>query len=83
MPKRKSYRNERLDSYADIINSYTVSPNTIDGYSVLNVHPWTVAVDDIDYLVSKLDEHIELVYVKDMLEAIEKNVPCEDAFPNT
>lgn len=74
---------EWLDSYADIINSYTVSPNTIDGYSVLNVHPWTVAVDDIDYLVSKLDEHIELVYVKDMLEAIEKNVPCEDAFPNT
>ena len=73
---------EWLDGYADIINSYTVSPDTIDGYSVLNIHPWTVTIEDLDYLVSKLDPHIELVYVKDMLDAIEKRVPHKDVFPN-
>lgn len=73
---------EWLDSYIDIINSYPVSPDTIDGYSILNIHPWTVTVDDIDYVVSKLSDHIELVYVKDMLEAIEKNVPHKDCSPN-
>lgn len=70
-----------LDEYARIINSYPVSPGTIDGYSVLNVHPWTVCMNDLDYLVSKLDDHIELVYVNDFLEAIEKNVAHVDAIP--
>ena len=72
---------EWLDEYANIINSYPVSPNTVDGYTVLNIHPWTVCIDDLDYLVSKLEDHVELVYVSDMLEAIEKNVPHEDAMP--
>ena len=72
---------EWLDAYIDTINSYPVSPNTIDGYSILNVHPWTVTVEDIDYLVSRLDEHIEIVYVKDMLAAIEKNIQHEDTCP--
>jgi hypothetical protein len=72
---------EWLDEYAKIINSYPVSPNTIDGYSVLNIHPWTVTVEDIDYLVSQLDDHIELVYVKDMLKAIKERVPHVDTHP--
>ena len=72
---------EWLDDYADKINSFPVSPNTIDGYTVLNIHPWTVTIEDLDYLVSKLDSHIEFVYVKDMLEAIEENVEHKDVFP--
>ena len=48
--------------------------NTIDGYTVLNVHPWTMEGKDLDYLVSKLAPHIELVYVRDMLDAIRENV---------
>ena len=72
---------EWLDVYADTINSYPISPDTIDGYTVLNVHPWTVCMDDLDYLVSKLDDHVELVYVNDMLDAISKNLPLEDAIP--
>ena len=72
---------EWLDDYADKINSFPVSPNTIDGYTVLNIHPWTVTIEDLDYLVSKLDSHVELVYVKDMLEAIEEKVEHKDVFP--
>lgn len=72
---------EWLDEYVDIINSYPVSPSTIDGYSVLNVHPWTVDMEHVDYLVSKLAPHIELVYVNELIDAISKNVEKKDAFP--
>ena len=79
--KPGSITHEWLDAYADTINSYPISPDTIDGYTVLNVHPWTMTIEDLDYLVSKLDDHVEIVYVNDMLEAIEKNIPCKDAMP--
>lgn len=72
---------EWLDEYVETINSYPVSPNTIDGYSVLNLHPWTVDIEHLDYLVSRLAPHIELVYVDELLDAISKNVEKRDAFP--
>ena len=79
--KPGSITHEWLDDYANTINGYPISPNTIDGYTVLNVHPWTMTVEDLDYLVSKLDDHVEIVYVNDMLEAIKNNLPCGDAIP--
>lgn len=72
---------EWLEEYIRQINALPVSPNTIDGYTVLNVHPWTMEGKDLDYLVSRLAPHIELVYVRDMLDAIRENVPHEDACP--
>lgn len=71
-----------LDAYAKKINAMPVSPNSIDGYTVLNVHPWSVSMDDVDYLVSQLEEHIEVVYIKDFLRSITENIPHEDAVPN-
>lgn len=71
---------EWLDTYVERLNAMPVSPNRIDGYTVLNVHPWTVSIADLDYLVSRLDSHIETVYVKDFLAAIKANIPHEDAF---
>ncbi len=73
---------EWLDGYAEMINNMPVSPDTIDGYTVLNVHPWTVTIDDLDYLVSRLDSHIEIVYVKDLIRAVRARVPNRDAVPN-
>lgn len=70
-----------LDEYARVINSYPVSPNTVDGYSVLNVHPWTVEIKDLDYLVSKLEPHVELIFVSELIEAMDKNVQKVDKFP--
>lgn len=70
-----------LDEYAEKINSYPISPKTVDGYTVLNVHPWTVRMEDLDYLVGRLAPHVELVYVDELLEMLEKNVPHRDAVP--
>lgn len=72
---------EWLDDYAERINAMPAAPNSIDGYTVLNVHPWTVSVEQLDYLVSRLGEHIEIVYVKELLRAIAENVPHIDAVP--
>jgi hypothetical protein len=74
---------EWLDEYIERLNRMPVSPNSIDGYTVLNIHPWTVTIDDLDYLMSKLDDHIETLYVKDFLEAVKNNIPHEDAIPKT
>ncbi len=70
-----------LNAYAKRINAMPISPDTIDGYTVLNVHPWTVTVEDLDYLVSRLAPHVEPVYVSDMLRAIRERVPHVDAEP--
>lgn len=78
---RGNITREWLDGYVEKINSLPVSPNSIDGYTVLNVHPWTVTIADLDYLVSRLAPHIEIVYVKDMLDAIIDKLPHVDAQP--
>lgn len=63
-----------IDEFSEIINALPVSPDTDDGYTVINVHPWTISVDNIDYLVSKLSPHIELVYADELIELYKNNV---------
>ncbi len=70
---------EWLEEYARQINGMPISPESADGYTVLNVHPWTVNCGELDYLVSQLADHVELVYVRDMLEAIREKVPSQNA----
>lgn len=73
---------EWLDGYAQKINSYPCAPDRIDGYTVLNVHPWTVRIEDLDHLVRNLDPHVEIVYVNELLNMIAENVPHSDAIPS-
>lgn len=73
---------EWLDGYINKINSYPCAPDKIDGYTVLNVHPWTVKIEDLDYLVSRLDPHVEIVYVNELLDMITENVPHKDSTPS-
>lgn len=63
-----------IEDFAKIINALPVSPDTDDGYTVINVHPWTISVENIDYLVSILSPHIELVYADELIELYTKNV---------
>lgn len=72
---------EWLDGYIDKINSYPCAPDTIDGYTVLNFHPWTMEIEDLDYLVSRLGEQVEIVWVDEMLEMMKKNLKHEDTKP--
>lgn len=65
---------EWIDDLAASINAMPVSPHSECGYTVLNVHPWTICMDNLDYLVSKLGNHIELVYADELIELVKNNL---------
>lgn len=73
---------EWLKEQADIINSYPADMETINGYSVINVHPWSISVENLAYFVSQLDEDVQLVTVDELLTLVENNVPHETATPD-
>ncbi len=73
--------NEWLAEQAAVINSKPADIKTINGYTVINVHPWTVGPDDLAYFVGQLDEGVEVVPVDELLAAIEQNIPHEFAQP--
>mgnify|MGYP002520193158 CR=1 FL=1 len=72
---------EWLKEQADIINSYPADMETINGYSVINVHPWSISIENLSYFVSQLDEDVQLVTLDELLTLVENNVPHETATP--
>ena len=70
---------EWLSEQAAIVNSFKADINSINGYSVINVHPWTISVSDLKLFVSMLDEHIELVTAQELIELISENCPHKNA----
>ncbi len=75
--------NEWLAEQAAIINEKPADIKTINGYTVINIHPWTVGPDDLAYFISKLDDGVEVVPVDELLAAVEQNIPHEFAKPNS
>ena len=74
--------NEWLAERAALINAKPADIKTINGYTVINVHPWTVGPDDLAYFVGQLGDNIEVLPVDELLAAIEQNIPHEFAQPN-
>ena len=74
---------EWVESYAERINALPVKPDSIDGYTVLNVHPWTTNIAELDALVAHLADHVEIVSVRDFLEGVRRNIPHQNASPET
>lgn len=72
---------EWLKEQADTVNSYSADINSINGYSVINVHPWTVGPDDLAYFTSCLDEDVVVISGDEMIQAITENVPHKNAIP--
>jgi hypothetical protein len=73
--------NEWLAEQAAIINAKPADIKTINGYTVINVHPWTVGPDDLAYFVSQLDDGVEVIPVDELLAAVDQNIPHEFAKP--
>lgn len=72
---------EWLKAQADTVNAYAADIHSVSGYSVINVHPWTMSVDSLAYFVSCLDDDVVLVSAQELLTMIEQNVPHETAAP--
>lgn len=66
---------EWLENMAEQVNAMPVAPESEDGYTVVNVHPWTMSQADVDYFVSKLDgDKVELVYADELIKLVKNNV---------
>ena len=66
---------EWLENMAEQVNAMPVAPESEDGYTVVNVHPWTMSQADVDYFVSKLDgDKMELVYADELIKLVKNNV---------
>lgn len=68
-----------IEDQAEIVNSYSADIHSINGYSVINVHPWSMSIENLEYFVNSLDSDVVLVTVDELLEMIKKNVPHNNA----
>lgn len=50
-----------LDEFEETVNAMPVASDREEGYTVINVHPWSIQVKDIDYVVSKLGEESAII----------------------
>lgn len=70
---------EWIEEQADVINSYPADINSISGYSVINIHPWSFNIENLAYFVSLLDEDVEVITGDELICAVDKYVPHENA----
>ena len=56
------------------INTYERDITKIDGYTLVNVHPWSHNYDDIRTIVGMLDDDVEVVSVDRLINMIADNV---------
>lgn len=75
---RETMWNENVEAMADRINSYSRDPSSIEGYTVINIHPWSHSYQDVVKLVSLLDEDVVVVTADDFIRLITENITHED-----
>lgn len=65
---------EWIEDFAQTINSLPCDIHSEAGYSYINIHPWSTSIEDLNLLVSLLDDHVEIVYAEELLDLIAENV---------
>lgn len=75
---RETLWNANVEAMAERINSYAKDPTTIEGYTAINLHPWSMTYQDAAKLVSLLDENVVVVTADDFIRLITENVPHEN-----
>ena len=61
------------------INTYERDITSIDGYTLVNVHPWSHSYDDIRTIVGMLADDVEVVSVDRLIRMISDNVTDKSA----
>lgn len=65
---------EWLDGIAEKIAAAPADVTSERGYTVLNVHPWSIRMEDVDYLVSRLPERVRIVSAEELIALVSANV---------
>jgi hypothetical protein len=76
---RETLCNANVEAMAQRINGYAKDPTTIEGYTAINLHPWSMTYQDVVKLVSLLDENVVVVTADDFIRLITENVPHKNA----
>lgn len=72
---------EWIKEQADVINNYPADINSVNGYSVICVHAWSMKPESIKKFVDALDDHVVILNADDFLKTMEENLPHETAAP--
>lgn len=74
---------EWIEEQAALVNAREADIRSINGYSVINIHPWTVSVENLAYFVSLLDDGVEVITGDELIAALDLYLVHEDAKPNS
>ncbi len=74
--------NEWIKEQAEIVNNYPADIHSINGYSVINVHVWSITAESLAYFISYLDKDVEIISADELVAAVTANVPHKTATPN-
>lgn len=67
-----------LDGVVRTLNARRADIGSEAGYTVLNVHPWTMDMHAVDHVLSRLGAHIEIVYAEELIALVRENVPAKE-----
>lgn len=62
-------------SIAEKINNFPVNPRSIEGYTLVNLHPWSRDYSDAVEMYQNLDDDVEIVTAEQFFQLIRENVP--------
>ncbi|MBQ6864921.1 MAG: hypothetical protein IJO14_11870 [Clostridia bacterium] len=73
---------EWIEEQADLVNAREADIHSINGYSVVNIHPWTVNTENLAYFVSLLDDGVEVITGDELIAALDAYIPHLNASPD-
>jgi len=65
---------EWIQEFADTINAFPRDPSRADGFSVINIHPWSIRYHHVQELVSLLDDHVVLLSAEEFVGLAAENI---------
>ncbi len=63
-----------VEQFAAQVNALQADNTSENGYTYLNIHPWSASYEHVALLASLLDEHIELVTAEELVQLAADNV---------
>ena len=75
---RATMWNSSPEAIAQQINAYPADATTIEGYTYVNLHVWSMEYSDVVEMVELLDDDVEVVTPETFIRLIKENVPHED-----
>ena len=61
--------------FVEKINNFPVNPRSIEGYTLVNLHPWSRDYSDAVEMYQNLDDDVEIVTAEQFFQLIRENVP--------